>query len=64
VALPDARQASRLLSVDEVAERLRCSRRTVFRLTRSGALPSVRVGKTRQVVASDVDDYLDRLRQP
>ena len=61
-ALPDTRDASRLLTVDEVAERLTCSRRTVFRLCTSRAIPSVKIGRTRRVVASDVDDYLDALR--
>jgi excisionase family DNA binding protein len=62
-ALPDTRQhATRLLSVDEAAARLHCSRRQVFRLLGDRVLPSVKVGRTRRVAASDVDAYLDRLR--
>jgi excisionase family DNA binding protein len=61
-ALPDTRQPSRLLDVDEVATALECSRRTVFRLFASGDLRSIKVGRTRRVVADDVDAYIDARR--
>ena len=55
VADPDA-----LLTVDEAAQVMRCSRRTVFRLIGGGELPSVKPGRERLVRRRDVDAYLER----
>ncbi len=59
-ALPGT-NGDRLLTVPEVAERLKCSRRTVFRLFSENALPSIKTGRQRLVSSEDVDAYLRRL---
>lgn len=48
-----------LLTIEQVAERLTCSRRTVERLLSEGALPVVRVRRSPRVAASDVQAYLE-----
>ena len=50
------------LTIDEVAARLHCSRRTVHRLLASKAFPSIKIGRHRMVNAADVDAYVERLR--
>ncbi|NKW16940.1 helix-turn-helix domain-containing protein [Rhodococcus hoagii] len=55
----------RLLRVQDVAEILATSTRTVGRLYRTGDLPCVRVGpngKQVRFLRSDVDDYIRRRR--
>lgn len=47
-----------LLTVAEVAELLRVSTMTVYRLIRSGELPAVRVGRNYRVRRGDLDSYL------
>jgi excisionase family DNA binding protein len=48
-----------LLTVREVAESMRVSTMTVYRLIRSGALPAIRVGKHFRIRARDLDFFLD-----
>lgn len=50
-----------LLTVEEVAERLRCGRTTAYGLVKSGAIDSVKLGKLRRVPPAAVDAYVDRL---
>ncbi len=47
-----------LLTVAEVAELLRVSTMTVYRLIRTGELPAVRVGRNYRVRRADLDLYL------
>ncbi|MFM7271344.1 MAG: helix-turn-helix domain-containing protein [Actinomycetes bacterium] len=49
---------SRFLTVQEVADLIRVSTMTVYRLIKSGDLPAVRVGRSFRVRESDVDTYL------
>jgi excisionase family DNA binding protein len=49
---------SRFLTVQEVAELLRVSSMTVYRLIKAGDLPAVRVGRSFRVRDTDVDAYL------
>ena len=49
---------SRFLTVQEVAELMRVSTMTVYRLIKSGDLPAVRVGRSFRVRDVDVDTYL------
>ena len=53
-------EASRpaFLTVAEVAEAMRVSRMTVYRLVHSGELPAVRVGKSYRVPAQALTQYL------
>jgi excisionase family DNA binding protein len=46
------------LTVAEVAEQLRVSNMTVYRLINAGELPAVRVGRSYRIVEADVDAYL------
>ncbi len=49
---------AKFLTVAEVAEVLRVSNMTVYRLITSGELPAVRVGKSYRLREDDVDKYL------
>ncbi len=46
------------LTVAEVAQVMRVSKMTVYRLVHSGELPAVRVGRSFRVTEKDVDEYL------
>ncbi len=48
----------RLLTVAEVADHMRVSSMTVYRLIKAGSLKAVRVGKNYRIRTSDLDDYL------
>lgn len=50
---------SRLLTVAEVANVIRVSRMTVYRLIRRGQLKAIRVGRNYRVRSDDLDTYLD-----
>jgi excisionase family DNA binding protein len=54
-----------LLRLTEVADQLRVSRATVYRLIASGDLAAVHVGKRRltRVERSALDAYIERLRR-
>jgi excisionase family DNA binding protein len=49
---------SRFVTVAEVAEQLRVSNMTVYRLIQSGQLPAIRVGRSYRIREEDVDRYL------
>ena len=49
----------RLLTVAEVADHMRVSNMTVYRLIKGGALPAIRVGKNYRIRSSDLSAYLD-----
>ena len=49
----------RLLTVSEVADLLRVSRMTVYRLIKTGELPSLRVGKSYRLREPDIHTYLN-----
>jgi excisionase family DNA binding protein len=48
-----------LLTVREIADAMRVSTMTVYRLIRAGALPAIRVGKHFRIRARDLDEYLE-----
>ena len=48
----------RLLTAAEVADDLRVSTMTVYRLIRRGELPAVRVGRNYRVRVEDLETYL------
>lgn len=50
-----------LLTVDDVGSRLRQSRRTVYRLIASGALPSITLGSTRRIPSCALNAYIASL---
>jgi excisionase family DNA binding protein len=49
---------SRFLTPAEVAEQLRVSSMTVYRLIKSGELRAARIGKSYRISEDDVDTYL------
>jgi excisionase family DNA binding protein len=48
------------LTVAEVADQLRVSTMTVYRLIKAGDLPAARIGKSYRLRPEDVDDFLAR----
>jgi excisionase family DNA binding protein len=48
----------RYVTVAEVADQLRVSNMTVYRLVQAGHLPAVRVGRSYRLLEEDVDKYL------
>ena len=48
-----------LLTVREVADAMRVSTMTVYRLIRAGSLPPIRVGKHFRIRVRDLDQYLE-----
>jgi excisionase family DNA binding protein len=53
-----AQQRARFLTVAEVADIMRVSTMTVYRLIKAGDLRAVRVGKSYRLTEDDVDRYL------
>ena len=58
IPLAQSHARARFLTVAEVADLLRVSTMTVYRLIKAGELASVRVGKSYRVREDDVDRYL------
>jgi excisionase family DNA binding protein len=50
----------RFLTVREVADAMRVSTMTVYRLIRSGELQAMRVGRSYRLREDELDAYLDR----
>ena len=51
---------ARLLTVTEVADLLRVSRMTVYRLIKEGQMKALRVGRSYRLREDDVDEYLSK----
>jgi excisionase family DNA binding protein len=51
---------ARFLTVAEVADLMRVSTMTVYRLIKAGDLAAVRIGKSYRIREDDVDRYLSR----
>ena len=49
---------TRFMTVAEVAQLMRVTTMTVYRLIKAGELPSVRVGKSYRIREDDLDRYL------
>jgi excisionase family DNA binding protein len=49
---------ARFLTVAEVADQMRVSNMTVYRLIKAGELGAVRVGKSYRIAEDDMDRYL------
>jgi excisionase family DNA binding protein len=59
VAQQESFREARFLTVNEVAQFLRVSKMTVYRLIKSGDLPAVQIGRGYRVREEDVHRYLD-----
>lgn len=53
---------SELMTADQVAELLQMKRTTIEDYARRGLLPSIRLGRHRRFVRSDIETALERLR--
>jgi excisionase family DNA binding protein len=51
-------QRARFLTVAEVADMLRVSSMTVYRLIKAGELRAIRIGKSYRLAEDEVDRYL------
>jgi excisionase family DNA binding protein len=58
---PDARV---LVSVEDAAAMLSIGRTVVYQLVRRNEIRSVKVGRSRRIVASSLHDYVSRLMMP
>lgn len=56
--MPKTESDSKFVTVAEVAEMLRVSNMTVYRLIQAGQIGSVRVGRSYRIREADVDRYL------
>jgi excisionase family DNA binding protein len=54
----DSESLGAVLTVTEVAEALRVSSMTVYRLVNAGELAALRIGRNIRIRAVDLDDYL------
>jgi excisionase family DNA binding protein len=46
---------------EQIAQKIAQGRTTVYALMKSGALPSVRIGRSRRVTKAALEDYVARL---
>jgi excisionase family DNA binding protein len=56
--VPSNESRGRFVTVGEVANLLRVSNMTVYRLVQAGQLPAIRVGRSYRIREDDVDKYL------
>lgn len=57
-AEPQGGASSRLLRIEDVAERLAVSRSMAWKIISSGDLPSVRIGRAVRVRPADLEGYV------
>jgi excisionase family DNA binding protein len=55
------KEPNRLLSVEEAADRLNCSRAQAYELVRRGRLRSVKLGRLRRVPVAAIDELIATL---
>ena len=60
--LPDTTPDRRLLTPREAAAALSISERTLWGLTKGGAVRCVRIGRAVRYDPRDLQDYIDRMR--
>jgi excisionase family DNA binding protein len=60
--LPDSTTERRLLTIREAAAALSISERTLWGLTKGGAVRCVRIGRAVRYDPRDLQDYIDSLR--
>ena len=56
--MPKNESESRFVTVAEVADQLRVSNMTVYRLIQSGQVAAVRVGRSYRIREAEIDRYL------
>ena len=55
---PTTNSGARFFTVAEVADLVRVSNMTVYRLIQQGELPAIRVGRSYRIRSEDVDHFL------
>jgi excisionase family DNA binding protein len=58
-----AHEPREVLTFEEVRDRLRVGRTTLFRLVAEGEIESFRIGRSRRFVANDVEAFIQSRRQ-
>jgi excisionase family DNA binding protein len=53
----------RLYRISSVADWMRCSRASVYRILKSGSLKSIKVGGARMITHSQLVDYLEERKR-
>lgn len=53
----------RLYRISSVAEWMRCSRASVYRILKSGSLKSIKVGGARMITHSQLVDFLEERKR-
>jgi excisionase family DNA binding protein len=56
------RDTDELLTVDQVADILKLGRTKLYEIMDRGDLPSIRIGRSRRILRSDLNCYIARLR--
>jgi excisionase family DNA binding protein len=56
------RDTDELLTVDQVADILKLGRTRLYEIMDRGDLPSIRIGRSRRILPSDLNCYIARLR--
>lgn len=52
-----------LLTVEQAAQRIGLGRSFTYMLMKQGRLPSIKIGAARRVLVSDLEEFVQRLRQ-
>ena len=52
-----------LVTVEDAADRLAVSRSFLYQILRRGLLPSVTIGRSRRVLVSDLETFVEGLRE-
>lgn len=60
---PERVEVGPLLRVSKVAERLDCSKSTLYSMIRDGKLPTVTIGRSIRVPVSDLEAWLAQSRR-
>jgi excisionase family DNA binding protein len=60
---PDMSPLAPLLTVRETADLLRISERTLFTLTKSGEIPTIRIGRGVRYDERDLAEWVNRKKQ-
>ncbi len=57
-------EQEQMMSVKDVAAFLNVVPKTIYRLIEQGELPSYKVGKVIRIKRSDIEEYLEKQKQP
>ena len=58
------KEESEFLTIDEVAERMRVARSTVYRMAQKGELPATKFGRAWRFNRKKFDEHLDQHTHP